>query len=429
MIIGGDFNAKTGSGHNDFPNNMGKFGKGMLNSSGLRLLEMCQTTNLLLTNTTFQHKKAHRTTWEAPFRSFTTKNGEERRNPIRNQIDYIITRTQHRKFVMDARSYGGIKTDTDHKLVKASFKVEWYKTKKKGEKQIKIDISNFCDEEMKTNYRNEVLSNMEKIEEQNTAQSKWDSICKVCKDAGEKVLGTVKNHKEKKDEKLQKLSEELHQTNNDISATQDAETRKKKEERRRELRSKVRTRLKQIEEMRLERKLEAIANSNDDSNRYYMAIKELRRMKKIEPLTVKDEEGEVATSEEEQIKIVTAYFKKMLAPERPDGKNYKPSKLRRPFTAEEIRKIVKRLKNGKSAGIDKLEVEFLKYAPIEIMQEIANIFNTVTTTEEELRELVTGLLRPLQKPGKKKGPAENLRPIILLSVLRKILTIAMLDRM
>ena len=181
--------------------------------------------------------------------------------------------------------------------------------------------------------------------------------------------------------------------------------------------------------MRLERKLEAIANSNDDSNRYYIAIKELRRMKKIEPLTVKDEEGEVATSEEEQIKIVTAYFKKMLAPERPDGKNYKPSKLRRPFTAEEIRKIVKRLKNGKSAGIDKLEVEFLKYAPIEIMQEIANIFNTVTTTEEELRELVTGLLRPLQKPGKKKGPAENLRPIILLSVLRKILTIAMLDRM
>ena len=40
-----------------------------------------------------------------------------------------------------------------------------------------------------------------------------------------------------------------------------------------------------------------------------------------------------------------------------------------------------------------------------------------------------GLLRPLQKPGKKKGPPENLRPIILLSVIRKILTICMLDRL
>ena len=39
-----------------------------------------------------------------------------------------------------------------------------------------------------------------------------------------------------------------------------------------------------------------------------------------------------------------------------------------------------------------------------------------------------GLLQPIQKPGKPKGPPENLRPIILLSILRKILTIALLER-
>ena len=37
-----------------------------------------------------------------------------------------------------------------------------------------------------------------------TIQGKWDTICNVCKEAGEKVLGTVKNHKKKKDDKLQK---------------------------------------------------------------------------------------------------------------------------------------------------------------------------------------------------------------------------------
>ena len=36
-------------------------------------------------------------------------------------------------------------------------------------------------------------------------------------------------------------------------------------------------------------------------------------------------------------------------------------------------------------------------------------------------------LCPLQKPGEKKGPSENLRPAILLSILRKILTISLLD--
>ena len=35
---------------------------------------------------------------------------------------------------------------------------------------------------------------------------------------------------------------------------------------------------------------------------------------------------------------------------------------------------------------------------------------------------------PLQKPGKRKGVVENLRPVILLSVLRKILAIIVIHR-
>ena len=253
--------------------------------------------------------------------------------------------------------------------------------------------------------------------------------CNTCLEAGKKVLGTVKKKAEKKDVRAQELSDEIHKVNKEISAAQDAENRKKKEDRRKELKRKLRARLKHIEEERLDRKLQAIEDSKNDSNKYYKAIREIQRMKKVESLTVKNEKGEIATTEEQQIKIVTDYFKKMLAPETAARKTYEPARLRRVFTAEEIRKIVKRLKNGKSAGIDRLEVEFLKYAPIEILQEIADIFNTAASTEEELRELVVGLLRPLPKPGKKKGPPENLRPIILLSVLRKILTIAMLDRL
>ena len=83
-----------------------------------------------------------------------------------------------------------------------------------------------------------------------------------------------------------------------------------------------------------------------------------------------------------------AYFKKMLAPETDPRRSYKPSKIRIPFTAEEIRRILRKMKNGKSAGIDKLEVEFLKYAPTEILEQIADILNTTTNTEEELQELV-----------------------------------------
>ena len=86
------------------------------------------------------------------------------------------------------------------------------------------------------------------------------------------------------------------------------------------------------------------------------------------------------------------------------------------------------MKNGKSAGIDELQPEFLKYAPDCIIEDIADILNETAETGQYPSELRTGILRPLPKPGKKQGPPSNLRPIILLSVLRKILAICMIRR-
>ena len=120
----------------------------------------------------------------------------------------------------------------------------------------------------------------------------------------------------------------------------------------------------------------------------------------------------------------------MLAPEGKESNilELPPHKMVTPFTADEITKAAKKLKNGKSPGPDNVELELIKYAPTELHKEIATIFNKVAETGEPVTELVLGLLRPLQKPGKSKGPPENLRPIILLSVLRKILTICLIDR-
>ena len=66
VIVAGDLNAKTGSGYQLFPENMGRFGKGVMNESGKRLLEMCYKEDLILTNTTYNIKQSHRTTWTAP---------------------------------------------------------------------------------------------------------------------------------------------------------------------------------------------------------------------------------------------------------------------------------------------------------------------------------------------------------------------------
>ena len=129
LVIGGDFNAKMGSAWKDHPENMGAFGKGEVNSNGEALLEMAKNQELILSNTLLYHKMAHRTTWTCPQRidDHKDKHGQIRRNPYRNQIDYILVRTKHKQMIQNSRSYSGINTNTDHRLVITTIKLEWFK--------------------------------------------------------------------------------------------------------------------------------------------------------------------------------------------------------------------------------------------------------------------------------------------------------------
>ena len=99
-----------------------------------------------------------------------------------------------------------------------------------------------------------------------------------------------------------------------------------------------------------------------------------------------------------------------------------------PFIKIEVRNAIKKLKNNKSPGNDGIIVELLKYSPEKIFEIIAEIYNQTACTGEYPKEITQGILHAIQKPGKTKGPPQNLRPIILLSVLRKVLAICLMER-
>ena len=105
--------------------------------------------------------------------------------------------------------------------------------------------------------------------------------------------------------------------------------------------------------------------------------------KKPRPLKIKDRENKMAGTDERKAEIITDYFKKMFAP---DGyniqlKEYPPTRMRIPFTGEEVHRAAKRLKNGKSGnGTDTLHAEFIKYADEKVHEHTAGIFNTVAET-------------------------------------------------
>ena len=59
MVIG-DVNAKTGSGYPQYKDATRKYGKRLKNSNGDTLLQLAKEKKLILTNTLFDYKLAHR---------------------------------------------------------------------------------------------------------------------------------------------------------------------------------------------------------------------------------------------------------------------------------------------------------------------------------------------------------------------------------
>ena len=88
----GDWNAKVGS--QEIPGVTVKFGRGVQNEAGQRLIEFCQENALVIANTLFQHKR-RLYTWTSP-------DGQHR-----NQIDYILCSQRWRSSIQSAKKRPG----------------------------------------------------------------------------------------------------------------------------------------------------------------------------------------------------------------------------------------------------------------------------------------------------------------------------------
>ena len=98
----GDWNAKVGS--QETPGVTGKFGLGMWNEAGQRLIEFCQENALVIANTLFQQHKRRLYTW-------TTPDGQHQ-----NQIDYILCSQRWRGSIQSAKTRPGADCGSDHEF-------------------------------------------------------------------------------------------------------------------------------------------------------------------------------------------------------------------------------------------------------------------------------------------------------------------------
>jgi len=111
----GDWNAKVGS--QEAPGVTGKFGLGIWNEAGQRLIEFCQESALVITNTLFQQHKRRLYTWTSP-------DGQHQ-----NQIDCILCSQRWRSLYSQEKQDQEL-TGSDHELLIAKLRLKLKKVGK-----------------------------------------------------------------------------------------------------------------------------------------------------------------------------------------------------------------------------------------------------------------------------------------------------------
>ena len=89
------------------------------------------------------------------------------------------------------------------------------------------------------------------------------------------------------------------------------------------------------------------------------------------------------------------------------------------ITFEEVNSVIKALKSNKSPGLDAITVDFKKYCPENLIDELVNLFNYIIEKHEYPDEWVIGARVPVPKVNKAYN-VEQYRQITILPVFTKI---------
>ncbi|PIK47844.1 hypothetical protein BSL78_15289 [Apostichopus japonicus] len=98
-----------------------------------------------------------------------------------------------------------------------------------------------------------------------------------------------------------------------------------------------------------------------------------------------------------------------------------------PFTLEEVEEAVKKLKNNKACGCDRISAEVLKEGGPLMNRMLLKVINKAWSDREVPEDWSRGLVTPVYKKGDKLDPA-NYRAIALLSIPGKVFCRMLLTR-
>ena len=359
LIILGDMNAHVGSERLGLESIIGAFSIGQRNREGERLLNFCHLNNLSVMNTFYKHKENHKWTWyrwNSALSSYVDK----------SMIDLAVT--NNRNLFKDVKSIPSVSCDSDHRLVLVKLKLR--KPKRRRHQAVaRFLLENLKQEECQEDYKQAIdAARNERVNTGNRNED-WSFFKNTIIEIATNIVHCKVTYGKRKKQTAW-WNEELEMA----VKTKMRLFRKWMKTHRNEDRlnyNMAREEVERVKRISKHDSWEQIGNDleNDfDGTRklIYKTAKNYRKESQPPAYAIKDQNDENLLIDPRDIELRwKSYFENLLNPPDEDyeehGIDYQVEESDEPdLSINEICKALKKMKNGKAPGEDRIPAELLK---------------------------------------------------------------------
>ena len=428
-IVMGDLNAKIGELNEGYESVMGKHGLGILNKHGERLIDLCLMHDMVVGGSIFPHKRAHKATWVSPD------------HVTENQIDHICYNRRFRRTIQDVRVKRGADAASDHHLLIGKMKL---KLKKHGmtvppRKRYNIELLEnkdvLLDFKLKLTNRFQILMEHSNVDTSD-ANSVWCSAKDMWSKTCEETIGLkTRQHKQWITPETLRKIDIRKERKGKLNDSKTRATKAKAHTAYIQAHKEVRRAIKQDKKTYIDnmaKEAEEAARKNNMRDLYGITRKLSQGSYRINK-PIKNKDGKVLTTEEDQMKRWVEYFSEILnrpAPEEeidiPSAEEILDIDITAPSRTE-IEQAISKLKKNKAPGPDGITAEEILACKEIATETLFQLFTKIWETEEMPDEWKEAHLIKIPKKGD-LSECGNYRGISLLSIPSKVFSRILLNR-
>lgn len=429
-LLMGDFNAVLDENRQGLEQVVGPFGSARKTSdNGERLLLFCAVNSMSVGNTFFKHKAIHKATWQSPDKY------------TRNEIDYICISQRWRSSIRDVRVCRGADVGSDHHLLRAIMQIR-LKKRTQQERPKPYAVEKLREPDGAQKYRLALRNRFQQLNEAADLEEQWTMFATAVNEAAQEGVGRRRGKRREQwiRDTTWKLIDERKKAKTKRDTAKTMDEKDKTDAAYRQLDRHVKKSCRRDRRFWLETKGDEAeeAACRNDTRTLYRIVRELSGIRSYPSMPVKDKNGTILATTEEQDQRWMEHFRETL--NQPSPLNLvdfssEPKVTCAPLqvcedqiTVQETMNAVKFLKNNKAAGLDEISAELLKFGEDSMISALTKLMNRCWKDGQVPLDWQQGVIIKLPKKGN-LSDCNNWRGITLLSVPGKVFCTVLMRRL